>query len=252
MAQNKEKKRGAGAVSSILMALAVVFILYGAAVVLTLGTSHWFNFIWFIGAGVLFILSFLFSRNLGMPGILKAIICIIILACLSNFGIFLWHMNSYASAAADEKATWVIVLGAKVNGSTPSVELMARIEGAEEFLRDKSYYSNIKNLPKVIASGGKGEDELISEAAAIANSLEHLGVNADNILIEDKSTTTKENFEFSKVIIEDEGGKTSDSIVIISSGFHLYRATLLAKEAGLENISSVPCRGRLLSCRPCR
>lgn len=53
-----------------------------------------------------------------------------------------------------------------------------------------------KSDVKLIASGGQGPDELISEAQAIADYLESIDFPVDRLIWEDKSTTTYENLLF--------------------------------------------------------
>ena len=54
----------------------------------------------------------------------------------------------------------------------------------------------------IIVSGGRGRGEDITEASAMKDYLVSKGINKDMIIMEDKSKTTKENFDFSKKIIE--------------------------------------------------
>ena len=55
--------------------------------------------------------------------------------------------------------------------------------------------------------------------------------------MEDKSSSTYENLEFSKSIIE-ENNLCSD-IVIVTDGYHQLRAEMIAKNLGYENISNI-------------
>lgn len=140
------------------------------------------------------------------------------------------------------EADYLIVLGAKVNGSRPSLMLQYRIQAA-------AYY--LKNNPEtiVIASGGKGSDEDISEAECICRELVSMGIAPERILPEDRSVNTAENLRLSKKIIDnyeisgnttnisgtnDTGGDVS--VVITTTDFHLFRALRLAKQEGYENV----------------
>ena len=60
-------------------------------------------------------------------------------------------------------------------------------------------------------------------------------IAADRILLEDRSTSTKENLAFSKAVIEADGGDAS-RIAIISSAYHLYRAKRMASAHGMDAI----------------
>ena len=58
------------------------------------------------------------------------------------------------------------------------------------------------------------------------------GIPADKIIKEDKSTTTYENLENSKAIIEaSEGGKYT---ALVTSNYHVYRALRYARKIGLN------------------
>ena len=95
-----------------------------------------------------------------------------------------------------ENADYLIILGAKVNGTQPSLMLKQRIEAAAEYLK-----RNPNTI--AIASGGKGSDENISEAQCIYEQLVALGIEPERILMENQSTSTVENLEFSARIIKE-------------------------------------------------
>ena len=88
-----------------------------------------------------------------------------------------------------------------------------------------------------IVSGGKGSNEEISEAQCMYNYLTEKGIASDRIIMEDESTTTSENLEFSKKIIEEKG--YNKDIAIVTDGFHEFRASMLAKKVGLNPTGSV-------------
>ena len=89
----------------------------------------------------------------------------------------------------------------------------------------------------LVASGGKGTDESISEAECIRQQLtEVYSIGSKRILLEDRSRDTEENLEYSLSIIGDPDANTG----IITNGFHEYRAMLIAKNAGFTDIHTVP------------
>ena len=124
-----------------------------------------------------------------------------------------------------------VVLGCQVYDSGPSVMLKNRLDTAYEYLSAS---------PDVvcIVSGGKGESEPVTEASAMKEYLVSRGIDESRILCEDKSATTEQNLEYSAKLIEEKG--LSKSTVIISDGFHLARAKLIADKLGLDS--------RLLAC----
>lgn len=131
-----------------------------------------------------------------------------------------------------EELDYVIVLGAQVKGEEPSPTLEQRINRAAEYMKE-----NPDTL--LIASGGQGSDEEISEAECIRRTLmEKHGIAGDRILMEDQSTSTAENLRYSMEII----GKADASVGVITNGFHEYRAMMFARKAGFRELSSVPAK----------
>lgn len=118
----------------------------------------------------------------------------------------------------------LVVLGCKVNGTTPSLMLRERIDAAYEFLSENPEAA-------CVLSGGQGEDEEISEARCMFEALVAYGTSPDRLYPEDKSTSTKENLEMSHEIIKRNGLKKD--IAVVTNEFHEYRAGLVAKELGL-------------------
>ena len=124
----------------------------------------------------------------------------------------------------------VIVLGAGVNGETPSLILWSRITAAAAYLEGHP------DVP-VVLSGGQGPGEAISEAACMRRELTARGVEEDRLLLEDRSTSTAENFAFSKEILEAHGIDTDTAVIaVVTSDFHCFRAHLIAQREGLTVI----------------
>lgn len=137
-----------------------------------------------------------------------------------------------ADEARGDEATacdYIVVLGAKVNGTAPSRTLRERIDAAAEYL---------KAHPQAIAvvSGGKGDDEGISEAQCMFNGLVERGIDPDRVWMEDQAASTWGNLNLSLDLIEAKTGTRPTKIGLVSSEFHLYRAKLFAKECGVEAV----------------
>ena len=62
--------------------------------------------------------------------------------------------------------------------------------------------------------------------------VERKGVDPDRILVEDRATSTLENFAFSKELIGDKLGPDT-SIAFVTTDFHVFRAGRVAKKAGI-------------------
>ncbi|MFC5604544.1 YdcF family protein [Sporosarcina koreensis] len=124
---------------------------------------------------------------------------------------------------ADGSYEYAIILGAKVNGETPSLTLRYRLE---EALSYAEAYPDVK----FILSGGQGPDEDISEGEAMRRFLVERGVTEERLLLETESTSTYENLFYSKKLLP-EGVK---AVTIITSDFHLARARMIADSFDLE------------------
>lgn len=135
-------------------------------------------------------------------------------------------IGSAAGGDPKESCDYVIVLGAGVNGTTPSYILRSRLNAAYDYLR---------NNPDAICivSGGQGNGEDISEAQCMFDDLTNKGIDPERIWLEDKSTSTRENLQFSMELIENRTGQRPEKAGILTNDFHLYRAGLFSKEQGL-------------------
>lgn len=132
----------------------------------------------------------------------------------------------FANIAPSENAT-AVVLGAKVSANErPSRMLSRRINAAQDYL--------VKNPDSsCVATGGKGDNEPISEALCIYRTLESNGISANRLYIEDKSVNTKQNISNAKKIISDN--KLSDDLAIATDGFHQLRARIIARKSGFDS-----------------
>lgn len=122
-----------------------------------------------------------------------------------------------------EKPQAVIVLGCKVKGEKPSRMLRRRLDAAVSYLKENEEVI-------CVVSGGKGDDEKISEAQAMRVYLVGKGIEPERITEEDKSVNTYQNIEYSLRKIEMKNGE----IAIVTDGFHQYRAGYIAKSFGVE------------------
>ena len=121
-----------------------------------------------------------------------------------------------------EQVEYMVVLGAKVRITGPSASLWDRIYGAYEYMQAH---------PNVIAivSGGQGEDEPMTEAQAMCDELVKLGIAPERIWLEEKATSTWENINFALDLVEEKTGTRPAKLGVVSSEYHLFRASLFAK-----------------------
>lgn len=139
-----------------------------------------------------------------------------------------WLSNDICRMSRKAPETeYVVVLGcgiAKDGGVTPL--LRGRLDAALAAWRAGGC------VAKVICSGGQGPDEVTSEARAMANYLLRQGVPQEDILLEEKSTTTRENLRLSCDIMESRGGAAH--FTVATSSYHCLRAALIARRMGLD------------------
>ncbi len=123
---------------------------------------------------------------------------------------------------------YIIILGCQIKkDGTLTPLLKGRVDKAIEF-RNKQLKETGKDLV-FIPSGGKGNDEIISEAEAMKKYLLEQGIDENNILIDSKSKNTYENIKFSYELIK----KKNANIVFSTTNYHVLRAGLIATEQGL-------------------
>ncbi|MEV6571522.1 YdcF family protein [Streptomyces sp. NPDC051577] len=86
--------------------------------------------------------------------------------------------------------------------------------------------------PLLLPSGGKGSNEKVAEARAMADWLIAEGVPAEHVVLEDRSRTTEENLAFSRTIMEQ--AKADYRCVVVTNNFHAFRAAMMARKAGVN------------------
>lgn len=141
----------------------------------------------------------------------------------------------FALKKPNKKSDILIILGCQVKGHQPSKSLKRRLDSACTFLeKNENTYC--------IVSGGKGSDELISEAECMYRYLLKKGISPKRIIKEDKSTNTCENLINSFSIIKAQFSEI-DNAVIATDFYHHLRANIIAKKYGLKisgAVSSIP------------
>lgn len=167
-------------------------------------------------------ISILSSLPKGLNYGLKTLITIIAVLFIVLEGLIIHQSKNQYHQPSD----FVIVLGARLNGSTPSALLRYRLEATVDY--HEQYPDSY-----IIVSGGQGDGEDISEAKAMKDYLVNHGIDENLIIKEDQSTNTNENILYSKKIID---SMTSDDydVVIITNGFHCYRSLILAHKHNLS------------------
>jgi uncharacterized SAM-binding protein YcdF (DUF218 family) len=138
----------------------------------------------------------------------------------------------YGLVARTGRSDFVIVLGAGLGpgGQVPPL-LASRLD------RGHNVWASLNRRatgpgPLLIVSGGKGDDEQVPEATAMASYLTARGFPADHLLLEDRSRSTEENLLFSKAIMDRV--RPGARCTIVTSDFHAFRAAMTARRLGIR------------------
>lgn len=140
-----------------------------------------------------------------------------------------------SKGSAKEAPDFLLILGCRVRGNEAEETLQMRIDAASEYLRKNP------DVTAIACGGIVHKDQFKSEAQVIAEQLMQKGIGQNRIILEDKSTTTRENFINAKTIIDSMNLKHTPKMAFLSSEFHLYRSELLAKRYGFD-LTSVPAK----------
>lgn len=162
---------------------------------------------------------------------LKAFLALVLVGVLV-FGALLGQVLSGARDEINGDPQAMVILGCQLYDWGPSIMLQDRLDKALEYLEDHPDIT-------VVVSGGQGENEPKTEAEGMADYLADHGVSRENILLEDQSHNTNQNLRWSAQRLAEAGIDVKDGVIIVSNGFHLTRAKMLAGRAGYENISTL-------------
>lgn len=212
-----------GEISTIL--LGILFLIYYLCICLVMGKwNSTFSRFWIV-VGVLMI---------GIHFFRSTVIDILLVLGFSFFiGIEIQIVRAMFQKAVNG-LPYIIVLGAKVNGTVVSESLRRRLDAAADYLNDNPD-------TQVIVSGSKLNGELITEAEAMMRYLVDKGIDETRILKEENSYTTKQNLMFSRELMEDKTAATG----IVTSNYHMFRSLAFARRLGYIQVYGIPA-----SCHP--
>ncbi len=222
-------------VSVILSLLGFGSTLYFLVYILGTGNNNLFTYFWLLlgilltGAAILH--HIVQKRQIIIPKPLMAVFYTVTFT-----GCFILAVTEFIIIAngfqkPEPGADYIIVLGARVNGTKVSRNLKYRLDAALEYVRDNPGC-------KIVVTGGQGKGEDITEGQAMEDYLVQNGTDPGIIIKEEKSENTEENLKYSMDIIKDKSAK----VVLASNNFHIYRAKKIALKQGYENISGTGAR----------
>lgn len=221
----------------LMMILGAASLLYYVALAVYLGPKVGFELIWLM-LGALMLGAALVLRHMSPSAAciaswaLAAVMAVGMAALIAVESVIVAGSLSVPQPGAD----YVVVLGARVKESGPSRLLNYRINKAADYLEENG------NAVAILC-GGQGQDEPMSEAQAMYEALVQRGIDEERLIIEDQSTNTAENLRNAAALMTG----SEASVVVTTTGYHMYRALACAREQGLKHISGNPAECALLT-----
>lgn len=175
--------------------------------------------IMFLSIDILSLLTIPFIRWL-----IGYLICgVIYMMCLLNA--YLLSSWLYLQTSPKQEPDYLVVLGAGLLQDKVTPLLAKRIDKAIEIHQSAPHSI-------IIMSGGQGPDEIIPEGKAMANYAIRAGISKKKLLIEDQSINTEENILYSTRLMHSQ----SASFAVVSTNYHIFRASIIARKLGLKSI----------------
>lgn len=153
-------------------------------------------------------------------------VVVTVLTCVTVFFIGNVIVGSLINTAAPVEHA--IVLGMALENGKPTKDLLYRLDKAEYFL---------ENNPSsdLILTGGNPDESGRTEAAVMQELLSERGIPEEKMILEDQSSSTKQNFKNVAEITD-----PNSPVVLISSNYHMNRAVETAQKAGFTNVLRLP------------
>ena len=182
----------------------------------------------FFGVPLVFLAFMLPKMEHGFLLFLKWMIALCYAVAIGIFFVCGFLMIRAASEGEHVEADAIIVLGAAVHGDKVTWVLENRLNTAMEYMEEH---------PKTICivSGGQGAGETVTEASAMKQYMVERNMDPSRIFTEEKAKNTKENFEYSKVIIDEKLGNNA-RIAFVTTNFHVFRAGQVARAQGVNAV----------------
>jgi uncharacterized SAM-binding protein YcdF (DUF218 family) len=142
---------------------------------------------------------------------------------LSFLGVVVWGARDLA-----READAIVVLGAAQYAGRPSPVLKARLDHAVDLWKRGI-------ASKLILTGGRGTGDTTSEAEVGKRYVIKAGVADNAILLENQGRTTSASIAATAKIMKTQN---LDRAVLVSDPFHMLRLQILAKQFGVESVTS--------------
>ena len=166
---------------------------------------------------------------------LRAILASLLFYFVCNLFSTLLHCQLAGRHTPAYEQDYILILGCGIReDGTLYPLLQGRADRAIAFYRKQMELNGRKAI--LVPSGGQGPDECMPEGQAIRNYLISQGIPESDILAETESVNTLQNMQFSKALIEKEGGgfASTPNIAFSTTNFHVFRSGILASDAGMN------------------
>lgn len=151
-------------------------------------------------------------------------LAVAVTAWLVSATLVLWFAARDRAAPADA----IVVLGAAQYSGRPSPVLRTRLDHAVGL-----YARGIAR--RLVLTGGIAEGDTASEAAVSRTYVMRRGVPDTAILLENDGRTTHQSLRAVALLLR---SRELDRVVVVSDGFHLFRAWMSARRHGLTVLTS--------------
>ncbi|MGW0181648.1 YdcF family protein [Nocardia sp. NPDC003345] len=190
------------------------------------------------GAGLLTLsvaAAFLLLRGPAVPQWVMAIagaVALVGVYLVAHLLAFAGYALAYGRLPDEEGVDAVIVLGCGLHRNKVTPLLAARLDRALRVYRAETARGR---SPLVVTSGGKGGDEAVSEADAMAAYLITAGLAEPVIVRERESRNTEENLRNSLRLLTETGlDPAAMRVTVVTSNFHVLRAAALTRRLGVD------------------
>ena len=183
-----------------------------------------------MGGGMLagMTLAVMAAKHVIRPGrILRAALGVVVLMTFYvslTFGTFAFFGNLASHVPPQEDYDYIIVHGCGIFGDRMTPLLKGRV--------DKALTLYQKSGKPLVLSGGMGAGETVTEAQAMHDYLLAQGVPESDMILEDQSTTTRENLLNVQKMLDTDSVK--HRYVCVTSDYHVFRTSMLARHMGLD------------------
>ena len=128
----------------------------------------------------------------------------------------------------------MVIFGCQVKPWGPSVLLQDRLDTALEYLETDPDIT-------IVVTGGKGDDEHVSEAQCMYDYLIGHGIAVDRIIREDMSRNTVQNVRYTRAMLDAmDYDILHEDYLLVSNGFHLARIKMLWDDYGTVSTLAAP------------